>query len=172
MQSNTFIFIIIALLLSLSIAYYQYFHKSKDVKKRKVLLFTLRSFSLFFLFLVFINPSIKTTEVENMKPILSVLVDNSASTKFFNQEENVQKTLASLENSNNLNSKFEVRFFSFGEDLKVKDSLHFADVNTNISKALKTINELYPYKNNATLLLSDGNQTTGNDYEYFMYCGY
>jgi hypothetical protein len=152
--------------LSISIAYYQYFHKSKDSKKRKAILFFLRALSLFLLLLLLINPTIKKTEIENIKPVLSILIDNSSSTQFFNEQDNIKSILNKFENNDKLNSKFNLNYFSFGKEVNVKDSLSFNEAETNISKGIKAVNDLYKNKNGAIVLLSDGNQTTGNDYEF------
>ena len=81
-------------MLSLAIAFFQYFYKTKSNLKVTILLFFLKSVSLFLLFLLFINPKIKIIKTENIKPILSVLVDNSISTKYFKSD---KKTAALLE---------------------------------------------------------------------------
>ena len=166
MQTTTVIFIIIGVLLSVLVAYYQYFYASKDARNRKIILFSLRASSLFLLLLLLINPSIKKTIIENSKPVLSVLVDNSASIHFFKEETKVRAILNKMKADAPLNSKFEIQYLSFGKDIKLIDSLTFNDGETDISKGIQGVNELYKKNNGAIALLSDGNQTQGNDYEF------
>ena len=166
MQTTTVLFILLAFLLSLSIAYYQYFYASKDSHYRKIFLFSLRTLSLFLLLLLLINPTVQKTGIENTKPVMAVLIDNSASISLFKEEEKVASILQELAADVQLNAKFEMAYFTFGKEVKVKDSLTFDAPVTAISKGITAINKLYKNKKAAIVLLSDGNQTTGNDYEF------
>ena len=74
MQTTTLLYIILALLLSVSVAFFQYFYKNKDKRKVNILLFALKTLSLFLLGLLLINPKITTIKIENNKPVLSILV--------------------------------------------------------------------------------------------------
>tara|TARA_B110001469_G_scaffold126160_1_gene143109 strand:- start:319 stop:2319 length:2001 start_codon:yes stop_codon:yes gene_type:complete len=157
---------LLAFLLSLSIAYYQYFYASKDTGSRKIFLSSLRILSVFLLLLLLINPAVRKTVIENTKPVMAVLIDDSASISFFKEEEKVASILQELEADVQLNAKFEMAYFTFGKEVKVKDSLTFDAPVTAISKGITAINKLYKNKKGAIVLLSDGNQTTGNDYEF------
>lgn len=128
-------------------------------------LFALRSLVFFLLFLLLINPSIEKTELINEKPTLSVLVDNSESIKHFNGDEFVRSITDEIKKNLGLNNKFQLNYYQFGDKFKVLDSLTFTDTQTNLYNPLKSINEVSK-TNNAVLLISDGNQTLGNDYEY------
>lgn len=166
MQTTTLLYIILALLLSVSVAFFQYFYKNKDKRKISILLFALKAFSLFLLGLLLINPQIEIIETNNVKPVLSVLVDNSLSTKHFKQEKKVSEWLQKLQTNQQLNDKFAIKYFSFGNRITTLDSLTFAESQTDISKAINSVNELYKSNLGTTILLSDGNQTIGNDYEF------
>jgi hypothetical protein len=72
-------------LLGLLVAYFQYYYKVKNKLKVTGLLFVLKTMSLFLLLLLLINPTIEKIEIENEKPTLSVLVDNSKSVSFFKE---------------------------------------------------------------------------------------
>ena len=166
METTTLLYTVFALLLSVLIAYFQYFHKNTKKAKENVLLFVLRTLSLFLLGLLLINPTIKKQEIENIKPFLSILVDNSQSTRYFQQENIVQHTLQKVKRSTRINEKFNVQLFSFGTSLNILDSLSFNEQYTNISDALNSVNELYKNDVGAILMLTDGNQTMGNDYDF------
>jgi hypothetical protein len=166
LQTITILYIILALLLSLSVAYFQYFFKEKNKAKINVVLFVLRTLSLFLLLLLLINPTIKKTELINTKPVLAVLVDNSKSIPFFKETKRITTFLSEIKNDNNIKEKFDINSFSFGSDVKPLDSLSFTENETNVSKAITAVNDLYEDKIAPIILLSDGNQTIGNDYEF------
>jgi hypothetical protein len=158
--------IIIAIVLSLSIGYFHYFHKEKYSLKNAVVLFCLRSSSIFLLLLLLINPIIDRVELQPIKPILSILVDNSRSISFLNQEKHITSFAQNIKNDLEIGKKFELIKFSFGSKLKKIDSLSFTDTQTNISEAITSQNQLYSDKIAPIILLTDGNQTVGNDYEF------
>jgi len=160
------LYILIAFLASIAVAYFQYLYKVKTKAKRTTLLFILKSISLFLLLLLIINPKIKTTTLENSKPTLSILVDNSKSISFFNEEQNVIDFISKLKNNKDLAAKFNFEDFIFSEALAVSDSLSFKGKSTNIHKAISDLNNLNTGKNAPILLLTDGNQTIGSAYEY------
>jgi hypothetical protein len=166
LQSIIILYILIAFFASISVAYFQYLYKVKTKAKRGTLLFILKSISLFLLLLLIINPKITTTTLENSKPILSILVDNSKSISFFNEQQNVIDFISKLKNNKNLSSKFNFEDFIFSKALAVSDSLSFTGKSTNIQKAISDLNNLNNGKNAPILLLTDGNQTIGSAYEY------
>ncbi|MFK8060862.1 MAG: VWA domain-containing protein [Polaribacter sp.] len=131
-----------------------------------ILLFGLKALALFLLLLLFINPTIKNKTLENTKPILSVLVDNSKSIPFFKAEKQINSFVEVIDNDTELNDKFEIQKLNFGSSLNNNDSLSFNENETNIYKAIRLTNELNKDKIAPVLLLSDGNQTIGNDYEF------
>ncbi|SDS04192.1 hypothetical protein SAMN05216503_1791 [Polaribacter sp. KT25b] len=166
MQIATILYTILALLLSLSIAFFQYYYKVKNKPKVTNLLFVLKTLSLFLLILLLINPTIENTVIENEKPILAVLADNSKSVPFFKEDKNVKGIIATIKNNNDLKNKFSVKQFTFGKDLQVLDSFSFSENETNIEAAITGIDELYKEKIAPIILITDGNQTIGSDYEF------
>ncbi|MFY7670937.1 VWA domain-containing protein [Tenacibaculum sp. MEBiC06402] len=166
MSTEVLIYIIVSLLIGVAVAYFQYFFKVQKAGKQTILLFVLRALSVFFLLLLLINPQIKIEETENIKPKLSVLIDNSLSTSYFKEEQKTTELISQFKSSRNLNKKFEVQYFKFGKDIQTADSLSFNDSHTNIYNAVKSINSLNKNELGAVVLVSDGNQTIGEDYEY------
>ncbi|AUC17061.1 hypothetical protein BTO06_08260 [Tenacibaculum sp. SZ-18] len=130
------------------------------------MLFVLRALSVFFLLLLLINPQLKIEEIENIKPKLSVLIDNSLSTSFFKEEAKTSQLITQLKGARDLNGKFDIDYYAFGKDIQRVDSLTFSDSHTNIFNAVKSINSLEKEAIGAMVLVSDGNQTIGEDYEY------
>jgi hypothetical protein len=148
------------------VAFLQYFYKEKYRGKNNFLLFFLKTSSLFLLILLLINPTIKTTELETLKPVLSVLVDNSNSILFFNEDKNITSFLKKIKEDKSINEKFDIQEYSFGSKLNSLDTLTFTDSETNISEAISSLNELNENKIAPVVLLTDGNQTLGYDYEF------
>lgn len=167
MQTTTITYIFIAFLLSLGAAWFLYYFKNNSKTTIDHLLFGLRTLSVFLLLLLIINPTIVRENTVNLKPKLSVLVDNSLSVKYFNQDKKVKDFVEALRYNSSLQDKFELQFYQFGADLQLLDSLTFKDTQTNIYKALKGVEQLNKDVVSPFLLISDGNQTTGNSYEYF-----
>ncbi|UAN00052.1 VWA domain-containing protein [Polaribacter litorisediminis] len=112
------------------------------------------------------NPTIKKTEIINIKPVLSVLVDNSKSTSYFKEDKNVIDIIKRIEENSELKNKFEIQKFTFGNSLQAFDSLSFSDKQTNISEAIIGIKNLQKNRISPIVLISDGNQTIGSDYEF------
>ena len=166
MKTVTILYCVLALLLSLSVAFFQYYYKEKQQTKISMLLFFLKTTSLFLLILLVINPVIKKTEIQNRKPVLALLVDASKSITFFKEENNIQNFLQEIKKDKSIQEKFDLQEFTFGSELNPLDSLSFTENETNISEAIVTINELYHNKIAPIILLTDGNQTVGNDYEF------
>jgi len=167
LQTTTFIYILLAVLISTAVSWFLYFYKSKDKRKVNYLLFGLRFLSLFLLLLLLINPTIERKKTQNKKPVLSILIDNSLSINHFKKENEVGNIVKKIKKHKALNDKFDVQFFSFGEQVQVLDSLSFNSPQTNIYKGLNGVEALYKNRVNPIVLISDGNQTSGNAYEYF-----
>tara|TARA_B100000787_G_scaffold163654_1_gene145539 strand:- start:17558 stop:19549 length:1992 start_codon:yes stop_codon:yes gene_type:complete len=154
------------LVLSLSVAFFQYYYKVKNKLKVTIILFVLKTLSLFLLILLLINPVIEKVVIENEKPIVSILVDNSKSISFFKEAKNVSDIVYNVKNNNALRDKFSVNEFTFGKNLQVLDSLSFLENETNIATAIKGITELHKEKIAPIILITDGNQTIGAAYEF------
>jgi len=166
MSSLTILYIIISGFVSFILVLFMYGYKSKFSNTAKWIYGVLRFTTLFSILLLLINPKFKTESFSVKKPSLPILVDNSTSIKELNQSENIIKFVESLENNKELNEKFDLSFYSFGNDFKTIDSLSFSEKNTNISKALLAANQLYKNETAPILLITDGNQTLGSDYEF------
>ena len=120
----------------------------------------------FSVLLLLINPIFKTETFSLIKPKLPILIDNSESISELNQTVNVSDFITSLKLNKDLNKKFELSFYTFGNEFKINDSLTFNEKNTNISEALLLTNQLFKDEVAPTILITDGNQTLGNNYEF------
>lgn len=166
MQTLSILYLLCAFLCSVSIGYFQYFYKVKSKKSIHILLCALKTLSLFLLLALFISPKIKTTTFQTIKPILSILVDNSKSISYFKEEKNLQDFSSKLNNNARLSDKFEIQNYVFSADLKSSDSIDFLGSATNIYNAVSVVNKLNTEKKAPILLLTDGNQTIGNAYQF------
>jgi len=166
LQTTTIIYISIALLSSSAISWFLYFYKQKERRSIDYLLFGLRAISIFLLLLLLINPTIERKEITNEKPILSILVDNSLSIKHFNKESVVTEIANNFTSNASLLDKFNVQLYQFGNSLDVLDSLHFLENQTNIYKAINGVEAQQKRVIAPVVLISDGNQTSGNLYPY------
>jgi hypothetical protein len=166
MTAQTILYIIVACVFALGIAIFMYGYKSKYSGSLRWLFGALRFISLFSILLLLINPKFKSETYTVEKPKLPVLIDNSASVVALNQDDNVKLLVRQLKEDDALNDKFDLSFFSFGSNLNDSDSLSFSEPNTNISKTLAAVNDLFKTETAPTIIVTDGNQTLGSDYEF------
>ncbi|RFN58292.1 VWA domain-containing protein [Marixanthomonas ophiurae] len=166
MTTETIVYIIIAGVISFALALFMYGYKTKYSKSLSWIFGILRFITLFSLLLLLINPKFKSETYSIEKPKLPVLVDNSVSIAELNQTDQVSVLLEKLKNNENLNEKFDLSFFSFGSDFEELDSLSFSKKNSNLTKALEATDNLFKNENAPTILVTDGNQTLGSDYEF------
>ena len=166
MEKYVVIWFIIAFVLSCSLGYYQYYYRVKKPTKVSFLLVIIRSLVFFLLMLVLLNPSITKESIINQKAKLSVLVDNSSSITFFKKDSLVHAILQNFKTHKKLNKRFDINYYSFGNLFQQSDSFSFDENQTDISMPLERISKIQKNASNAIVLLSDGNQTIGNDYEY------
>ncbi|HET8803144.1 MAG TPA: VWA domain-containing protein, partial [Aequorivita sp.] len=143
MTTETILYIILAGVLSIALAVFMYGYKSKQTGALRWVFGALRFITLFSILLLLINPKFKSETYTIEKPKLPILVDNSASVGELGQKENVSALLQKLKGNSDLNDKFDVSYYSFGNDFRESDSLTFDEKNTNISKALASTNELF-----------------------------
>ena len=166
MSSETLIYIILAGIIALGLALFQYFTKNKSMSKLNMLFSFLRFLSVFAVLLLIINPSFDQIKIAIEKPNLIVAIDNSSSVSHLKQDRSVLEFVENIKNNNDLKNKFNINYYTFGESLNVSDSITFSDKQTNISKAFTQLNQVYKQTTSPTLLVTDGNQTYGNDYQF------
>lgn len=166
MEKYSVIWFFIAFVLSGSLSYYQYYYRVKKLTKVSFLLVIIRSLVFFLLILLFLNPSITKESIINQKAKLSILVDNSSSITFFKKDSLVHAILQNFKTHKKLNKRFDINYYSFGNLFQQSDSFSFDENQTDISMPLERISKIQKNASNAIVLLSDGNQTIGNDYQY------
>lgn len=169
MSTNTILLILLSIAIAGGLSYYQYFFKSKNNSKWNKLLALLRFLSIFGLLLLLINPIISRKTFETVKTPLAIVVDNSSSINELKANTEVLQSFQKLTENNALKDKFDIQTYGFDEDLRAidnKDKINFKGKQSKIdavAKNLKSINKNVVFP---TVLLSDGNQTSGEDFVY------
>jgi hypothetical protein len=165
MSSETLIYIILAGIAALLLALFQYLYKSKK-SKLNINFVALRFISIFAILLLIINPKFEKITYYNEKPNLIVAVDNSESIQHLNQVDNTKQFLKTIENDTKLNEHFNIEYYKFGNSFETIDSLYFKDSQSNLASVFNDLSQIYKNTTSPTLLITDGNQTYGSDYEY------
>lgn len=164
METLTIVYIILSGIIALFIALFQY-RKHKNQKLRTVYV-ALRAITVFAVLLLLVNPKFENFKYTLEKPQLVIAVDNSNSIKHLNKSSQTENLLNKLKSDQSLRDKFDLSFYTFESDLKSLDSLTFDGRETNIDKSLQQIADVYKSKTAPTILITDGNQTFGNDYQF------
>ena len=169
MSTTTIILITLAAIIALGFVFFKYFYGGRDRSLRKYILAGFRFISVFVLLLLLINPEIKQREYELEKQQLFLTYDLSNSVEYLESGDDVVAFAKELRNNEELKDRFEIREFGFGRSLFSldKDSISFTENQTNISAALSELEKLKASKSAAIILVTDGNQTVGEDYQYY-----
>ncbi|MFB9053712.1 VWA domain-containing protein [Formosa undariae] len=169
MPTETILYIILAGIVALLLALFQYKFKVKSMSKQYMLFTFLRFITIFSVLLLLINPKFEQLKLTTVKPKLLVAVDNSNSIVQLKQDDNAKKALKSIRSNSELNEKFNIEYYTFGTTLNVTDSLTFSEKQTDVSSALEALQDIYKDEVAPTILITDGNQTFGTDYEFSSY---
>jgi hypothetical protein len=116
--------------------------------------------------LLLINPIITRKTVETVKTPLPIVIDNSASIKDLNSDKSALKVFQKLSENAALSDKFDVQTYQFDQDFLPSDTIDFRGSQTNIDIVAKSLKNIYKNQNYPTVLISDGNQTSGEDYVF------
>lgn len=166
MDIQTFLLLFLAAIVSLSIASVMYLGKKKDRNRRSYVLACLRFVTLFALGILIVNPKINNTSYTLEKANLVLAVDNSESIAYFQDDQKVKDLVLSITNNPKIQEKFNVAQFRFGNQLMRNDSLSFSENQTNIMSVFRDLQKIYKGQVAPTLLVTDGNQTYGEAYQY------
>ena len=158
-----FLGILISLFLALLVALFQY----RPWNKSNIIFWLLtffRTISISILILLLFKLSIDQIKKQKVKPSLVLIVDNSQSIEYLNKADQVKKIYKSIISNNELQNKFKINSFSFGKEIKPLDCLDFKSKQSNINKSLNSIFNIYKSEVAPIVLISDGNQTFGENY--------
>ncbi len=151
------------------LSYFQYFYKAKSKSNKKKLLAFLRFLTVFGLLLLLINPIVSRKTFETVKTPLPIVVDNSSSIVDLKANQVTKDLFEKLNSNSKLKDKFDVQTYSFDSEfqpIESPDELNFKGSQTNIDEVAKNIKSINKNMSFPTILLSDGNQTSGSDYVF------
>jgi hypothetical protein len=166
MNTNTILLLILSVLIAAGLAYYQYLYKAKNKSNLNLFLALLRFLALFSILLLLINPTITTSTLEIQKTPLVVVMDNSSSIPFLKSNKIAKEVYQKLVSNSELQEKYEIQSYQFDTEFQSSKSFNFKGLQTNIDVVAQSLKSTFKNKIFPTVLLTDGNQTTGNDYEY------
>ena len=166
MTTSTVFLLILSAFVAFALSFYQYLFKAKKKGKLQFFLAFLRFCTYFAIFLLLINPIITRKNYETVKTPLPILVDNSLSIQALGQDTLATQLYEQLMDNKQLKEKYDVQLFSFDEGFESGKTPDFKGNQTHIDQAVQNLKQLYRNSNYPVVMLTDGNQTLGNDYIY------
>ncbi|MGB5236682.1 MAG: vWA domain-containing protein [Flavobacteriaceae bacterium] len=158
--------IIIAFAISLALVIFQYPELRNKYQRFYLVLAFFRFIGILSLLLLLINPKFIKDELFLVKSKLIILVDDSSSIADSGQKEQLITAFQDILDDFEISDRFELQTLKFGRELTEMDSFAFNKRSTDIYSALNTIRRTYRDGPTAVVLLTDGNQTVGSDYEF------
>ena len=166
MNTTTILLLLVSILIAAGLSFYQYYYKVKSKSKVTLLLAFLRFFSIFGLLLLLINPIISRKTVETVKTPLPIVIDNSASITDLKADKSAMEVFQNLSENKKLADKFDLQTYQFDTDFMPADTIDFEGTQSNIDVVAKNLKNIYKNQHYPTVLISDGNQTSGEDYVF------
>jgi hypothetical protein len=165
MTSQFLLLLLLNFACALGLAFLLYHKLLQDKTQRVLALF--RFLSFFLIGLLLINPEINSTELSIEKPKLTFAIDNSESIHKLSDNKEINDFIKKIRADDKLISKYDLSFFSFGNQFNIlTDTLGFTESSTNISKVIDYAHEISKEESSSFVMLTDGNQTFGEDYYY------
>ena len=155
--------------LALGIVYaWLLYRKPANLDNRfRVVLAVFRALVVAIIALLLLSPLVKSVSYNPQKPLVLVAQDNSQSIKMFSKDDPdaVVNALASLKKQ--LGADYDVREFHFNRDAADSLTKDFTGKQTDISGALKQLNDRFVNQNiGAVVLATDGLYNQGSDPQY------
>ena len=166
MTTNTILFLILSLAIAGGLSFFQYYYKAKSKSKINLILAFLRFMSIFGILLLLINPIMSRKTLETVKTPLAIVVDNSSSIVDLKANETTLELYKKLFQNKDLQDKFDVQSYQFDSDFEQSEEFEFKGKQTNLDEVAANLKSIYNKVSFPTVLITDGNQTTGNDYVY------
>ena len=166
MTTSTILLILLSVIVSGVVAFYQYLFKADNQNKTNWLLAFLRFISVFSLLLLLINPLVSRKIIETNKIPLAIVADNSRSISELKANAVALKLFEKLNSNSALKEKFEIQSYTFDDTFIAGKNLDFKGNQSNIHDVAVNLKQLNKNTFYPVVLLTDGNQTIGNDYVY------
>jgi len=148
------------------LSFFQYYYKAKTKSKVNLVLAFLRFLSIFGILLLLINPIITRKTLETIKTPLPIVVDNSSSIVDLKANESALELYKKLSQNKELRDKFDIQSYRFDNEFEQSEEYDFKGSQTNLDEVAKNLKSIYKNTSFPTVLITDGNQTSGNDYVY------
>ncbi len=138
-------------------------------KRFRYWLFAVRAVVVAFIALILLSPLVRNISYNPQKPLVLVLQDNSQSVSLFKKADaptdQLVHDLSALKKE--LGSSYDVREFHFSRDAADGLTNDFSGKQTDISNALKQVNDRFVNQNiGAVVLATDGLYNEGSDPQY------
>ena len=166
MNKSTLLLLILSVIIAGGLSYFQYFYKAKSKSKMTKLLAFLRFLSVFGLLLLLINPIVSRSSFETIKTPLPIVVDNSSSIVDLKANEIAKEVYTKLSSNSKLKDKFDIQSYGFDSEFQPSETFDFKGTQTNIDEVAKNLKSINKNLTFPTILISDGNQTSGSDYVF------
>lgn len=166
MTTNTFLLLLLSILIAGGLSFFQYYYKAKTKSKLYLVLAFLRFLSIFGILLLLINPIMSRKTLETIKTPLPIVVDNSSSIVDLKAKEIALELYKKLSQNKELQGKFEMQSYRFDNDFQQSEEFDFKGTQTNLDEVAKNLKSIYKNTTFPVVLITDGNQTSGNDYVY------
>ncbi len=166
MDKSTILLLLLSVIIAGGFSYFQYFFKSKSLSITTKFLAFLRFLTVFGLLLLLINPILSRSTYETIKTPLPIVVDNSSSILDLKANQTVQEVYEKINSNSELQNKFDVQTYRFDSEFQSAETFDFKGKQTNLDAVSENLKSIYKNRLFPTVLISDGNQTTGSDYVF------
>lgn len=166
MTATTVLLLIVAALAAFGLSFYQYLFRAKKKGTTLFFLAFLRFVTLFAVFVLLINPVVSHKDLQIAKTPLPVLLDNSQSIKELGQDSLAKLLAEKISGNKQLKDKYDVQLYTYDDAFETGKIPDFKGKQTRIDQAAQNLQQLYRNTTYPVVMLTDGNQTVGNDYIY------
>ncbi|WP_396161853.1 hypothetical protein [Flavobacterium sp.] len=166
MTRTTILLLILSVFIAGLLSFYQYVFKVKKKSNLIYFLAFLRGMSWVTLFWLLINPVVSRKINEIQKTPLPVVIDNSKSISELKATTSAKELYQKIKANKALADKYDVQFYSFDASFEALKQLDFKGKLSDIDGVSKNLKQLYRNKVHPVVLITDGNQTLGNDYVF------
>ena len=166
MTRTTILLLILSVFIAGLLLFYQYVFKVKKKSNLIYFLAFLRGMSWVTLFWLLINPVVSRKINEIQKTPLPVVFDNSKSISELKATSSAEDIYQKIKANTTLADKYDVQFYSFDATFETLKQLDFKGKLSDIDGVAINLKQLYRNKVYPVVLITDGNQTLGNDYVF------
>ncbi len=165
MTIATIFLIILSLIVAAAASWFQYFFRTNTSSITKWLAI-LRALAIFLLLLLLINPRIVRHNYETIKTPLALVVDNSQSIKYLKADATSNEIFEKLSSNSSLKEKFEIQTYKIDNALENSSIFDYSGKQSDLEQVGKTLSAVNHNQKYPAVFITDGNQTTGNDYTF------